>query len=180
MTLIDLLLEDHETVKRLFTEISTASGDHKIELFDTLRENLVRHEVAEEEIVRPLTKSYLEDGDAVANDRIAEESKAEEVLKKLEKSEFGSPEWERMFQELQADVLEHAEKEETLEFPQLKEKVPADELEKRGQTFETAKKMAPTHPHPATPNTPGATMALGPVAALVDRARDAIAKAKSA
>lgn len=180
MTLIDLLLEDHQTVKALFTEISTATGERRTELFDTLRENLVRHEVAEEEIVRPLTKSYLEDGDAVANERIAEESKAEEVLKKMEKAEVGSPEWEQLFQQLRSDVLEHAEKEETIEFRQLQAKVPADELKQRGETFETAKRMAPTHPHPGTPNTPGANMLLGPVAAIFDRARDAVNKAKSA
>jgi hypothetical protein len=43
--------------------------------------------------------------------------------------------------------------------------------------FEKAKKTAPTHPHPSTPNTPGANMALGPVAAVFDRARDAVSSA---
>jgi hemerythrin superfamily protein len=180
MTLIDLLLEDHQAVRTLFTEIATATGERRTELFDTLRENLVRHEVAEEEIVRPLTKSSVPDGERIAEERISEESKAEAILRQMEKAEVGSPEWERLFATLRTDVLEHAEMEETREFPQLQAHVPADQLEDRAKRFESAKKMAPTHPHPMTPNTPGANMTLGPLAALIDRVRDAIGKTRSA
>lgn len=179
MDLIDALLEDHATVKRLFSRIATASGEEKAELFNTLREDLVRHEVAEEEIVRPLTRSSLADGESIASNRIAEESEAEETLKKMEKSEVGSPEWEELLATLQAAVLAHAEKEESIEFPGLRSGVDADQLDKAYKLFEKAKKAAPTHPHPMTPNTATANLAVGPLAALVDRARDAIAKAKA-
>jgi hemerythrin superfamily protein len=180
MTLIDLLLEDHQTVRRLFTEIATATGDRRAELFDTLRETLVRHEVAEEEIVRPLTKSSVPGGKQLMEERISEESKAEGILRQMEKAKVGSSEWEDLFETLRTGVLEHAEMEETREFPQLQAHVPAEQLEERAKIFESAKKLAPTHPHPMTGNTPLANMTLGPVAALIDRARDAIAKAKSA
>ncbi len=179
MDLIDALLEDHETVKALFTRIATAKGQQQVELFGELRENLVRHEVAEEEIVRPLTRSTLVDGESIAEHRIGEEAKAEETLKQMEKSEVGSTEWLSLFEMLRTAVLEHAEKEETIEFPGLRAGVDADQLEKAQKMFEGAKKIAPTHPHPGTPNTATANMALGPIAALVDRARDAIAKAKA-
>src|SRR5579875_4119164 len=120
MSLIDLLLEDHNEVKRLFTEIAGAKGERRERLFDELRENLIRHEVAEEEIVRPLTKKNVPSGGTVADDRISEESKAEEVLKEMEKTELSSPEWEQLFERLRRDVLTHAENEETIEFPALR------------------------------------------------------------
>lgn len=180
MDVLELLLEDHQRVKELFSRIAAETGSARQQLFDTLRESLVRHEVAEEEILRPLTKSSLADGEAIAARRIAEESEAEETLKKMEKSEIGSAEWEALFLELRGAVLEHAEKEETIEFPGLRASLSGGELEKAGKMLEKAKQMAPTHPHPGTPNTPAANMALGPLAALIDRARDAVARAKSA
>ena len=180
MNLIDALLEDHRAVERLFGDVSTATGVRREEMFAALRENLVRHEVAEEEIVRPLTKSSFEGGPQVAQERSAEESEAEKLLKQMEKEEVGSAEWVRLFGALRSGVLEHAEKEETLEFPRLRSNVEASELESKGKLFESAKKLAPTHPHPGAPNTAAANVALGPVAALIDRARDALAKAKSA
>lgn len=180
MNLIDALIEDHQNVKRLFSEVATAKGTSRVALFDELRENLIRHEVAEEEIVRPLTKRSVPDGEKIAEERISEESEAEKLLATMEKEEVGSTEWESHFEALRKAVLEHAEREETTEFPSLRSNVPADELDSRGGTYETAKKMAPTHPHPNTPNTPVANMTLGPLAALIDRARDAVSKARSA
>ncbi|HET9092272.1 MAG TPA: hemerythrin domain-containing protein [Acidimicrobiales bacterium] len=180
MNLIDELLEDHATVRRLFTEIAAAPVERREELFDSLREELIRHEVAEEEIVRPLTKQSVPGGEHIASERIAEESEAEKVLKEMEKSEVGTPAWEQLFETLRLSVLEHAEREESTEFPRLQAHLTASELAEKGKTFASAKQMAPTHPHPGTPNTPGANKMLGPVAALMDRARDAVARAKSA
>jgi hypothetical protein len=54
------------------------------------------------------------------------------------------------------------------------EKETAERLEQMGKAYEAAKKMAPTRPHPSTPNTPMANMLVGPFAAVVDRARDAV------
>jgi iron-sulfur cluster repair protein YtfE (RIC family) len=180
MDLIDALLEDHQTVKTLFTRLAVATPSEKEQLFATLRENLVRHEVAEEEIVRPLTRSSLSDGESIAEHRVAEESQAEETLKKMEKTDIATSEWDSLFETLRTAVLAHAEKEESIEFPGLRANVEKELLDKALQAFEAAKKMAPTHPHPNTPNTATANLALGPLAALIDRARDAIAKAKSA
>jgi hypothetical protein len=36
-----------------------------------------------------------------------------------------------------------------------------------------AKATAPTHPHPKAPNQPPGNILLGPIAAIIDRARDA-------
>lgn len=36
------------------------------------------------------------------------------------------------------------------------------------------RQTAPTRPHPSTPNSPAANMLVGPFAAVIDRARDAV------
>jgi hypothetical protein len=177
MNLIDEILQDHESTKRLFTAIAVATGEERIRLFDELRENLIRHEVAEEEIVRPMTKKSVPGGEEIADQRIAEESEAEGILRQMEKADVGSDDWNVLFERLRSGVLEHAQHEETLELPQLRMHVSPEELDQKGTTYESAKRMAPTHPHPMTPNTPLANMTLGPVAAVLDRARDAVNKA---
>lgn len=177
--LVASLLQDHEEVRQLFRKIAASTGDEREHAFGTLRAELVRHEVAEEEIVRPLTKRYIADGEQIAGARIEEESQAEKLLAELEKVDVGTAEWQALFANLESAVLEHAANEEAVEFPALQGAVDEEELQSRAKTFETAKKMAPTHPHPGTPNTPGANFALGPVAALIDRARDAVSRASS-
>jgi iron-sulfur cluster repair protein YtfE (RIC family) len=179
MELIDAILRDHEQVRALFERVASATGKRREDAFDKLRAELIRHEVAEEQIVRPLTRRFVPNGKRTADARVKEEGEAEKVLKKMEKVEFASPQWERDFERLWNKVLQHAEKEETVEFPRLEEAVDPAELRRRGQMFQTAKKVAPTHPHPATPNTPLAHMTVGQVAALVDRARDAVTQVVS-
>ena len=51
--LVTKLLADHEQVKQMFTRIESAPPDKAGEMFWELTHELVRHEVAEEEIVYP-------------------------------------------------------------------------------------------------------------------------------
>lgn len=177
MDLIEAVQRDHEEVKKLFERVSKSGGKRREDAFARLRGELIRHEVAEEEIVHPLTKTYAGNGKRIADARAHEEFEAEELLKKMEKADVGTPEWDRMFDRLHAAVLEHAEKEETIEHPRLRASVDRKDLVRYGRAFATAKKLAPTHAHPGTPNGAVANMLAGPVAALVDRAYDAVSKA---
>lgn len=169
------LRHDHDEVRRLFDRIESAQGERRRDLFQQLVGELVRHEVAEEEILRPI--SMRDAGEAIANARIKEESQAETLLKEMESLDVRSTEFESKFEKLRREVERHAEAEETKEFPRIEAKESAAFLQKMGNAYELAKKTAPTRPHPATPNTPGATMVLGPFAAVVDRTRDAIREA---
>ena len=177
MDLITAVRKDHQEVRTLFERVARATGKRREEGFAKLRGELIRHEVAEEEIVRPLTERCASNGKRVAGARTKEESEAEEVLKKIEREEVGSPGWERLFERLWRAVLEHAEKEETVEHPRLADGVDAARLREAGNAFRAAKRLAPSRPHPRSPNSAGANMAIGPVAALVDRARDAVTRA---
>ncbi|HEX3946098.1 MAG TPA: hemerythrin domain-containing protein [Acidimicrobiales bacterium] len=173
--IIEALRQDHDEVRALFGRIESAVGDDRRDLFQQLVAELVRHEVAEEEILRPVSKRDA--GEAIANARIKEESEAEALLKEMESLDVSSPEFEVKLAKLHQDVEQHADAEETKEFPRVQEKESADRLEKMATAYETAKKMAPTRPHPSTPNTPAANMLVGPFAAVMDRARDAVRSA---
>ncbi len=71
-------------------------------------------------------------------------------------------------------MLAHAEAEESTTFPLLERITTTDERQELGARYQKAKDRAPTHPHPHAPDTPPGNKLLGPVAAIFDRARDAV------
>ena len=79
-------------------------------MFWELTNELVRHEVAEEEIVYPEVRKVVPNGERLAGARIKEQSKAEELLAKMEKAGTGANEFPSYLQQLQKAVLEHAER----------------------------------------------------------------------
>ncbi|HVX23445.1 MAG TPA: hemerythrin domain-containing protein [Acidimicrobiales bacterium] len=173
--ILDELRHDHDEVRELFDRVESAQGDRRQELFQQLVGELIRHEVAEEEILRPI--STRDAGKAIANARNKEESEAETLLKEMERLDVGSAAFDQKLGRLRRKVEQHAEAEEQKEFPRVQQKESADMLRKMGTAYEMAKKAAPTRPHPSTPNTAGANMLVGPFAAVMDRARDAVRSA---
>lgn len=171
--LISALLADHNAVKQLFGRFE-GGGASTAELFCELTNELVRHEVAEEEVLYPEVRSALPNGDQLADARIAEQSEAEEALAEMEKMDTSSPAFSAKMAELQGEVLNHAEHEEREVFAPLRSAVDLAHLELLGRRYEKAKAAAPTHPHPHAPDTPPGNLVLGPVAALADRVRDAV------
>jgi len=172
---IRILLEQHARVRELFEDVSSSAGDHKKQAFDELRALLAVHETAEELVLRPVTKKT--GNGAVADARNHEEEEANEVLKKLEGMDVESPDFTARLAEFQKSVDEHAEAEENEEFPRILQECDADQRATMGKHILAAEKLAPTHPHPSTAGKVPAQMAVGPFAAVVDRARDAISSA---
>ncbi|MFE9442156.1 hypothetical protein ACFYO2_24855 [Streptomyces sp. NPDC006602] len=80
------------------------------------------------------------------------------------------------FRDLRADVLQHAASEEQYEFPRLRENTGAQQLSLMATAVRAAEAMAPTRPHPGVESV-AQNLAVGPVAAVVDRTRDAVRKA---
>jgi iron-sulfur cluster repair protein YtfE (RIC family) len=156
-------------------EIQSASAEQRKELFGRLVGELVRHEVAEEEILRPVSRKVA--GEEIAKARIQEESEAEELLKEMEKLDPASAEFEQKFGKLRTEVERHASAEETEEFPKIEQGESKERLEQLARAYAAAKMTAPTHPHPSTPNTTAANLLIGPFASVMDRSRDAVRKA---
>jgi hemerythrin superfamily protein len=175
--IVKKLLADHQEVKAMFARIEKASPTQLGDMFWELTNELVRHEVAEEEIVYPEVRKVVPNGERLADARIKEQSQAEELLEKMEKEGADHEDFRADLQKLQKEVLAHAESEEQTVFAPLGEKLDAERRATLGERYEKAKAAAPTHPHPKAPDTPPGNMALGPIAALVDRFRDAMHKA---
>jgi hemerythrin superfamily protein len=79
------LLNDHQQVKQTFSRMEQVAPGQAREMFWELTNELVRHEVAEEEILYPEVRKALPQGDQLADERIKEQSEAEELLAQMEK-----------------------------------------------------------------------------------------------
>jgi hypothetical protein len=64
--------------------------------------------------------------------------------------------------------------EENDQFPQLRARVPREQLVEMAGKVETAKKVAPTRPHPAAPHSELFHKLAGPGVGMVDRLRDTL------
>jgi hemerythrin superfamily protein len=148
--------------------------DQRESYFCGLVHLLVAHEIAEEQVVYPVVRSDVPNGEAISTARIEEQSEAEKKLAQMEKLDAATPEFATQFAELKAAVLEHAQAEEREVFPLLRQVEDEKKRTQMGARYEKAKASAPSHPHPHAPDTPPGNKMLGPVAALLDKARDAV------
>src|SRR3712207_4341781 len=170
---IDILTSDHRDVTALIGEIRTITDPMiRRDLTDTAISELVRHAVAEEMYVYPAIKKHLPDGDKAVEHDIEEHKELEKTMKQLEGAEVSSPEFEQALDKLSALLADHVQDEETEQFPALRRHIPQEELTELAAKVETAKKLAPTRPHPGAPNNEVFHKLVGPGVGLVDRLRD--------
>lgn len=172
--IVTLLRQDHKDAKRLLGELEGIGLEHREDWFRTVASTLVRHEVAEEEIVYPELRRSVPGGAEVADARIAEQAAAEEAMAMIEKIDPRSEDFVPGMIQLRQDVLEHAAHEEAEVFPLLEQYEDQPRRAVMGERYEKAKAAAPTHPHPHAPDRPPGNVLLGPVAATIDHIRDAV------
>jgi len=169
-----ILYEQHARIRDLFREIKASTGEERKQAFGELRALLVAHETAEEMILRPVTSDA--GGKTVADARNQEESEATDVLKRLDELDIDSPEFAGMLAGFETSVDEHAEAEEHEEFPLVEQSCDEERRKAMGRMMKVVEAIAPTRPHPSTAGKPAAQYAVGPIASLLDHARDAVSK----
>ncbi|MFI6516907.1 hemerythrin domain-containing protein [Spirillospora sp. NPDC050679] len=173
---IDLLRQQHGQIRDLFGLVMVSEGDERREAFQELVKLLAVHETAEEEIVHPRARA-LPGGDGMVDDRLAEEREAKEVLSELDGMDTDDPDFLPKLDKLRIAVLTHARAEERYEFDRLQDEFSDAQLKAMAAAVKAAEATAPTHPHPGTESATK-NMLVGPVAALMDRTRDALRNVK--
>jgi len=171
--LVGRLVEDHRAIASRFTEFHRLGTEGRAEWFWKLTDQLVRHEVAEELIVYPVLRE-IPGGVGVADARIAEQAEAECRLAQMESLDPTSDEFAVEQARLMVAVLNHAEREESEAFRLLPENVSSERLIALGNRYAAARNIAPTHPHTRLPDEPPGNKVAQPLAALIDRVRDAV------
>jgi iron-sulfur cluster repair protein YtfE (RIC family) len=170
-SVIAVLLAQHARIRELFAAVQTAPRHLRQESFDELRELLAVHEAGEEVVLRPVSRRGA--GKRIAETRNQEESEAAQVLADLEEMDVASEQFAAKLNDLAKAVSEHAEREETEEFPAVQSAGTEQELVAMGEKLLKAERSAPTHPHPTVAGSSVAQRLVGPFGAMLDRARDA-------
>lgn len=171
---IEELTTDHREVDALFEkieELPTADGKRR-ELADQLTLELVRHSVAEEEYLYPAVRRYVDGGDDLADEELADHAEVEHMLKELESCRPVDDRFDTLLARLKRSVASHVQDEENRLFPLLADACPRHALDELGERIRSAKKAAPTRPHPSAPDTAPANKILAPGASMVDHLRD--------
>jgi hemerythrin superfamily protein len=170
---VDELMTDHREALELLDRIaSTTDPDERRELADTVISEVVRHAIAEEMYVYPALREHVPNGEQAVKHDNQEHQQLEEVMKRLEAVQPTDPQFDALVGEMTDKLRHHAHDEETEQFPLLRERVPRDELVKLRDKVDTAKKLAPTRPHPGAPHSALFHKLVGPGVGLVDRLRD--------
>jgi hypothetical protein len=114
MNIYELLKKDHETVKSLFAELEGTTeeqGDEREELFQTLKQELSVHALAEEKFFYPLLLEE-EESEEIALEAVEEHKVVKKLLKELEANRKDTKEWAAKLKVLQENVEHHVEEEE--------------------------------------------------------------------
>ena len=168
------LLADHRATAELLGRWERTPAEGREAFFCEVVPTLVGHEVAEEEVVYPAIRGVDDGIGPILAARLEEQAAAEELLAQMEKMDPTSPVFETAFGQLRRAVLAHAEHEEDDVFPLLDRHADVLDRPSLGIRYERAKAAAPTHPHPHAPDTPPGNLVAGPIAAMIDRVRDAV------
>jgi iron-sulfur cluster repair protein YtfE (RIC family) len=175
--IIDELLTHHGRAEELFKEVLHSEGGERRGAFHDLVRLLSIHETIEEQLVHPLTRSSIDAGAAMVEDRLREEHDAKEMLKDLYERGPDDPEFEQRLLVLRDAVLEHATYEERYEFPRLRQANSPRALKALVPLARAAEAVVPTRPHPGVESAT-ANLLAGPFAAISDRIRDALRNAR--
>jgi hemerythrin superfamily protein len=177
MDAITLLKDDHKTVEKLFKRFEKAGDDayaEKRRIADQIIEELSKHAAIEEQLFYPATRATVPDTEDIALESMEEHHVVKWVLSEIEGMK---PENERFTPKVTVlieNVRHHVEEEEDEYFPKVREALGRKALQELGDAMESAKKIAPTRPHPRLPDTPPGNIIGGAAAGVADRVGDTV------
>ena len=172
-----MLKDDHKTAENLFKRFEKAGARahvEKREIVDRIIEALSTHAAIEEQCFYPVVRATVPDTEAIALESLEEHHIVKWVLSELETM---SPEAERFDAKVTVlieNVRHHVKEEENDFFPKVRKELDRASLHDLGDVMAAAKKAAPTHPHPRSPDTPPGNVIVGTASGVADRIADTV------
>lgn len=177
MDAITLLKADHKTVEQLFKQFEKA-GDRayvaKRTIVDRIIEELSIHASVEEQYFYPVIRATVEDVERLTLEALEEHHIVKWVLAELESLDPSDERFDAKVTVLIENVRHHVKEEENDLFPMVRDELGRSALADLGDTMAAAKEIAPTHPHPMSPDTAPANGVTGVAAGVVDRVGDTV------
>jgi cell division septum initiation protein DivIVA/hemerythrin-like domain-containing protein len=177
MDAITLLKDDHRSLERLFKRYEQAGDRAFVEkraLVDRIIEELSRHAAIEEQLFYPVARATVPGTDDIALESLEEHHIVKWVLSELERMDPTDERFDAKVTVLIENVRHHVEEEESEFFPKVRDELGRNALGDLGDTMAKFKEVAPTHPHPTSPDTPPGNLVTGAAAGVVDHVTDTI------
>jgi hemerythrin superfamily protein len=135
---LELLKEDHQKVKKLFTQAEQDQKQQK-SLFNQIKQELETHTFIEETVFYPAMEKHEELKDMVL-ESIEEHRQVKTLLKEMENLASDSEKFEPKLKVLRENVEHHAEEEEEGKmFPKVRGILDEGALAKLGEQLQAAK-----------------------------------------
>ncbi|MGW0565612.1 hemerythrin domain-containing protein [Streptomyces sp. NPDC003016] len=132
------------------------------------------HAFAEETVLWPALRRLAPDGEALTSRVEEEHQEINDLVADIERTDPDDPRHDHLTGRAFALIRQDIRDEEDLLLPRLQEALGHDpaRLRRLGSTWETVRRTAPTHPHPAVPRRPPGNALAGIPLSAFDRARD--------
>ncbi len=128
MDAIELLKQDHETVRELFAAIEAAAGARdRADLFAELKRTLDVHERLEEDVFYPAARDAGEEAAEIVNQSHEQHAEVDELIEEMSALDESDEEWLDHLAALKEMVDHHVDIEEDVLFPLVQEAL-ADRL----------------------------------------------------
>ena len=170
---VELLTEQHDAIRALFDEyqqLSSQPSKRKDELAAQLVTHLVKHAEVEELVFYPAVRAEVGDLGEEIDEDLEEHHAAELLLWEIDKVTSSDERFDAKVTVLRELVVHHLEEEEQDLFPRVREALDEQRRRQLGAAMVRAHKIAPSRPHPLTPDEPPANLLAG----IVGFGQDAI------
>ena len=169
MNALDLLTEQHEEVDALIQRIEATDGEAKELLFQELADKVAAHAKIEEKIFYPAVMA--KQTEEIILESVEEHLSIKRVLADMMQLSVASDEFDAKLSVMKEQVTHHAREEEEGElFPKVRKALSRTDLTDIGEQLAAAKKIAPTRPHPRSPDTPPGNVVATALTAPLDAA----------
>ncbi len=175
MDAIDHLIHDHQNAERIFRRFEKAgrsANQTKGKLVGEMITHLSKHSAVEEALFYPAARRVAKDKDPRILKSLEEHHAMKWTLAELENVKPTDERFDAKVAVLMEMVRKHVEEEEADLFPRLRRAFTREQLLALGEQLEALDKLAPTHPHPRSPDQPPGALLATPMAAMMDLGRD--------
>jgi hemerythrin superfamily protein len=173
---VELILRQHEEIRARFAEfdaLSSRPSKKKDTLVKHLVTDLVKHAEIEEQVFYPAVREELDGLEDELDEDLEEHHAAELLLDELDGTTSDQPRFDAKVTVLKENVLHHMEEEESDLLPKVREGLDERRRRELGGAMVEVWKVAPTRPHPRTPDTPPGNVVAGVQGAATDVAVEA-------
>jgi hemerythrin-like domain-containing protein len=177
MDAISMLKDEHKAVEQLFKRFENAGDRARVEkrdVLDRIIEALSMHAAIEEQLFYPVARATVPDTERLALESLEEHHIVKWVLSELDSMNPNDERFDAKVTVLIENVRHHVKEEEQEFFPMVRNGLGRSALRDLGEAMTAAKKVAPTHPHPRSPDTPPGNLVVGTKAGVADRIGDTV------